>query len=100
MPTEPTLIAKYEDGRGASAVAGKAPQLDFIKATRTKGIPQRQKVLKYELGDEEDKLEVLFKVFEDNGVIKVVHRWFRVLKETTGKKRNFLLVLELPQDRV
>lgn len=99
-PDQPGLVAKYRGPNGAVLVVGPAPERDFVKKTREGALRARQKALKYLLTDQQDDLECLVKIIEDNGSMFIIHRWFRVLRDPVDDGRAFLMVLEIPEDKL
>ncbi|CAJ1343702.1 unnamed protein product [Effrenium voratum] len=84
--------------QGARVLAGEAPEADFVKRRRMTVPRSQQKVLKYELGDNEDLLECVVKEPQEDGSLMLKHRWWRVLKEPEGRKA--IMDMELNEDLV
>uniref|UniRef100_A0A7S2BDY5 PsbP C-terminal domain-containing protein n=1 Tax=Alexandrium andersonii TaxID=327968 RepID=A0A7S2BDY5_9DINO len=97
-------VAFYIRKDGAVISAGPLPEEDFVKGQRSTVIPGSGKSVKaYKLTAEQDDLEVVESSEVAPGTSNLIagrraanHEWLRALK---GRSGQFLMILELPQDK-
>merc|ERR1740121_1478445 len=97
---QPGLVAKYTSPKGAIVLVGQSPVKDQIERIRRGAPPMRRKVLKYKLGDLYDDLEIKDKIFEEDGSVTILHRWYRFLHPSAANKdgEDMLMLCEVPED--